>query len=356
MEDVVITGVGMVTSVGSNMAQSCSSIRAGINRFSETESYCPLMPNDWDDYEQLVYAPLSIIDSEQFDGKERMIEMACLATQDLIKNAEINRALLKETAFFIGLPSSDRGKAAEKMATTFLPDFLCRAGLTFNKYETFSTGHSSVYMAMERAQEMLANQKTRFCIVGGVDSFINDESLDWLDEAYRLKSERNKDGFIPGEGAAFFVMECLENAVERKANILGIVRGIGGGFEENAIFADKPNKSEGLSKAFIKAAETTADNSPIEWVVCDLNGESFRSKEWGIAFSRLGKLFGNVIQVEHPADCLGDTGAASGAVSIAVAARAFEREYAPRNKVLLWSSSDHGERSAVILEKYLTEE
>jgi 3-oxoacyl-[acyl-carrier-protein] synthase-1 len=48
---------------------------------------------------------------------------------------------------------------------------------------------------------------------------------------------------------------------------------------------------------------------------------------------------------------LGDVGAASGAVALAVAAQAFARGYATADQALVTSSSDHGDVAAACVRR-----
>lgn len=54
-------------------------------------------------------------------------------------------------------------------------------------------------------------------------------------------------------------------------------------------------------------------------------------------------------QLWHPADCLGDTGAASGPTLICLAVRAFQRGYGGPGGALVTSVSDRGERAAACI-------
>ncbi|MFV1951430.1 MAG: hypothetical protein ACC630_05685 [Nitrospinota bacterium] len=345
----------MITSVGDSAVQSCASIRADIIRFQEPEYYYfnQMTDPEWGEPDPLVCAPVSTIDLE-IEGKERWMQMVLSAIKDLIKNARINRADLKQTALFLALPPLSRDGINKDIVETFLPEFYQRTAIEpFPVSKIFPNGHAAVCLAIEEGVFLIKSGKVKFCIIGGVDSFLDYNSLEWLDNSYRLKSERNRDGFIPGEASAFFMIELLDSALNRKIDTLALIEGIGSAIEKNTIFSDKPCMAKGLTGAIRKAAEDSIDDSPIEWVLCDLNGESYRSGEWGIVYTRLGKIFKDLKYLQHPADCIGDVGAASGGVYIALASRAFQRGYAPSDKVLLWASSDDGERAAVVLKRYL---
>jgi 3-oxoacyl-[acyl-carrier-protein] synthase-1 len=82
-----------------------------------------------------------------------------------------------------------------------------------------------------------------------------------------------------------------------------------------------------------------------------LNGESYRAKEFGnTAVRALAKALGDWT-LWHPADCIGDTGAAAFTVSTCVAVRALAKGYAKSSRALVLGSSDDGLRGAVSLSR-----
>jgi 3-oxoacyl-[acyl-carrier-protein] synthase-1 len=89
----------------------------------------------------------------------------------------------------------------------------------------------------------------------------------------------------------------------------------------------------------------------VEWVAGDLNGESYRAREWGLSQVMLLEHFRRLKHIWHPADSLGDVGAASGAVLVSLAARAWDKEYAPAEKCLIFAGSDDGSRGALLLQR-----
>jgi uncharacterized protein (TIGR02270 family) len=79
-----------------------------------------------------------------------------------------------------------------------------------------------------------------------------------------------------------------------------------------------------------------------------MNGESYRAREWGFTELRVLRNPHPRLEVFHPADCLGDVGAASGTLLIGLAAMALS-ENPSRHNFLVFASSESGERGAVIL-------
>jgi 3-oxoacyl-[acyl-carrier-protein] synthase-1 len=79
-----------------------------------------------------------------------------------------------------------------------------------------------------------------------------------------------------------------------------------------------------------------------------MNGESHWSKEWGVTGIRNKAALQPGYRMQHPADCYGDTGAASGALMVALAALGVAAGYR-RHPCLIYGSSDRGPRAALAL-------
>jgi 3-oxoacyl-[acyl-carrier-protein] synthase-1 len=86
-------------------------------------------------------------------------------------------------------------------------------------------------------------------------------------------------------------------------------------------------------------------------VLCALNGESYRSFEWGLMRARLGAALGDVERLVHPAASLGDVGAATGGVLVACVVKALGRGYAASDAAVVWASSDGAGRAAALVER-----
>jgi len=173
------------------------------------------------------------------------------------------------------------------------------------------------------------------------------ERLARLEEEYRLRTTYNPHGLIPGEGAAFVVIEAESS--DRSQHAWARIGSVGIGMESNPITSDAPCLSEGLSTAIREATQDYCEpQRSILGVLCDLNGEPYRANEWSLARSRTLR-WASVIDLWHPAECLGDVGAATGGVLLAVGATALQKGYSAGPELLLWAGSDSGTRCSVFL-------
>ncbi len=208
------------------------------------------------------------------------------------------------------------------------------------------TGRTGVIEAIRVARHYL-DSGYEYALVGGVDTCHNTEWLDFLDASGRLASERpaaRADSFVPGEGVAFLL---LTNQPERAMNCNGcriLLTEPGFGEEPGHLYSENPYRGEGLDQA-VKDALAATDYS-FNTVFSSMNGENYWAKELGVAMTRSSQRF-PTLRHEHPADCFGDLGAASGGALIALAAHYATHRYTAGSNCLVCTSSDTEYRSSI---------
>ena len=110
-----------------------------------------------------------------------------------------------------------------------------------------------------------------------------------------------------------------------------------------------PAKPQRRSRRLLAPSARRCGAQPV--FVCDLNGESWRTKEWAYAAARLGKRLSTPLAVEVPAAVLGDMGAASGAVLAALAAGFLAKKHVEHSHAIAWCAGDDGVRGAILFER-----
>jgi 3-oxoacyl-[acyl-carrier-protein] synthase-1 len=106
-----------------------------------------------------------------------------------------------------------------------------------------------------------------------------------------------------------------------------------------------------LTKAILSVTEgfDKPDGPRIDDIIGDMNGEPYRADEYAFAIVRTSRRFVDAGTFQAPADCWGDVGAASGPLFAVLATAAASRGYARGPHTLLWTSSESGERTALVL-------
>jgi len=348
INELNITGMSAVTSVGLTATQTCASIRAGISGFTEHPYHFSLIEKPFlNDPQPLVCSPIPVIDPSTLIP-DRLLNLALSSCEEAFTSALIQRNDLNDFGLFLALPPVIEG-IPEWGIDAYLPnEFYRRAGIKpFPITRTYRQGRTGFFHAMTDATKALDEKQCRFALIGGIDSYLGEESISYFDQSYRLKSERNLDGFIPGEASVFVIAESAESAKQRNVIICGIVEAISFGMEDQNFMGDRVSSGCGLTEVFRRVYSKTKVQP--RWVACDLNGESYRSAEWGLVITRNNALLSNVKEVSHSADCVGDIRAAGPALSVLTVCKAFAKGYAPANSCVVYGSDEKGDRAACLV-------
>lgn len=293
----------------------------------------------------LTAAPVSFLETIRknvHDPVEWLALMAEHAFSDLVESSEYRDVYDGETGLFVSLPPQ-LSNLGTGMENAFVIPFHNRIEKDLFHLESYCfEGHTGVFSLMEQARDALLAGEIRNAIVGGVESSLFPQWLSELDRDYKIKSDRNIDGYIPGETAAFVWLTQKSHQTRREdADV----------FEVDRLNINRGNDltTSPASALTEVISELLHDSDSNYLFFCDLNGQSHRMDEWGYVRTRLGEQLGNSVQLYHPADSLGDIGAASGAALIILAAYHLKNKISSPNQALIWTASERGERAAMRL-------
>jgi len=126
------------------------------------------------------------------------------------------------------------------------------------------------------------------------------------------------------------------------------LRSIATGFEPGHLGSAELYTGDGLAATWREALRTH-DGPTVGTVYSGMNGEHHWARELGTASIRCKDRLAESLSVEHPADCHGDLGAATGPALVAQAAWGLRRGHVP-GPALAYCSSDLGEQAAVLVD------
>jgi 3-oxoacyl-[acyl-carrier-protein] synthase-1 len=338
-----ITGVGLTCPVGHDHRAAAAAIRAGVSRFFEIPHFATKAG-------ARVVGAFAYGLTDERSGSNRLLAMAIPAAQEALYGAEaFCRPLdLSSTRLLLSLGAEEvpRFEDFDESDLEMLTDE-CQIQPLGQTLETFRNGSAGGILALQRAASLLYAGEVRHCVVGAMDSLLEWPALNWFEEKGRLKTEDRSEGFIPGEAAAFVVVERRSVAQERGAPALAQVGVLAYGEEKASVLSDQPLRGIGLAEA-IKSV-TDLVGGELDMVLCDLNGEYYRMKEWALAMPRCMDGQKSLPPLWHPAESIGDVGATSALALVVIATAGFERGYFPGSKLLVWASSDAGGRGSALL-------
>lgn len=345
----------MVSTVGYDVVSACAALRAGITRPAPLDFQ--VASRDDLAVEAVMGHPLTGV-SDGFSGLGLYVHLASLAVRDLLLYARLAAAgsdFWRDTALWVctSPPRSEDEEDAEALQrlleSRLCADLVRRMGLAIppEHQRLVPRGHVSVLDAVAEASDALAQGRVRRALVVGVDSLVGEEALRWLAFHRRLKTPEQAAGLMPGEAAAALLLESEAVVRRRQAVSAGLVSAV----EVLAPSGDTRDVPPGLALARVIEA-TTAQASRIHTVYGDLNGEEWRARQWGTALVRFSQRPAfQALRQSWPAISLGDTGAASGAIQLALACRTFLRDPASGDTALVWSHADSGTVASALVHR-----
>ena len=338
----------MVTAVGLSAPETAASVRAAMMRFNETSFRDK-------QFEPLVAAEIPREALPELDGRlqsaagmtareRRLLQLCsaaigeCLAPIAALGQRPGLMLALPETSTALQLDSANFVNWLAYQADVFDPQRSAASGV----------GRAGGLIAIQRAVDVIRSGQASLMIVGGVDSYLDLYVLGTMDLDKRVKSSSHLDGFIPGEGAGFLLIADHAAASRAGLPVLAKLSAVAQGFEAGHLYSAEPYRGDGLAQTLQQLAATGALNTPVREVFSSMNGENFFAKEWGVSYLRNKGRFDPEHGMYHPADCFGDTGAACGPLMVGLAALGIARGY-HASPVLVYCSSDHGERAALVV-------
>ncbi len=257
---VVITGVGQVTSLGNTVDEFWTNIINGKSGITEITNF------DATDFASKIGAEVKELDSSKYIDKKdakrmgRFTEFAVVAAEKALNNAElkISDDIAELTGIIIGSGIGgievmenqiDRliNRGPRRVSPFFIPMMISNMaagqvaihvgakGPNSNAVTACASGTTAIGEAFEiikrgDAKVMIAGGTEGAVAPSAVAGFSSMKALSTRNDSPKKASrpfEKNRDGFVIGEGSGMIVMESLENAQKRGANIIAEVKGYG---------------------------------------------------------------------------------------------------------------------------------
>jgi 3-oxoacyl-[acyl-carrier-protein] synthase-1 len=376
VEYPVVTGFGMVASLGYDARTCCAAARAGLVRPFMLDALKVPTPVEGEPAPTIGHAASLL--TRGFEGDARLVRLLQGVLTDLSAHA-YTQAQGVRSGFYLSLPDPRRiygglelipseatRKEKEKEAADAddEPDVerpsrllaqaaeLARWRGTPQVRGVVTSGHAGGIEALNAASLDLAAGSIDVAIVLGVDSLLDEDTLYWLQATYRLKTAANPVGLPPGEAAAAILIETTAGAQARQRPTIANVLNVTVGAEAQSLLSGAPPVGSELARVLAAAGELAGwrDETPA-WLVVDHNGETYRAAEWGHAVVRLRGEYAAVANAKlwYPAAALGDTGAASSVVGMCVALAAIERGYNAAPCCVISATSEAEPRAVAVL-------
>jgi len=292
---IAVYSFGMVTSVGESGAASCAAMRAGISGFAETKFEIG--------GEVVLGATVSYTSElEELQRLRTMVGTTISECLDSVSTPEVSQIPL-----LLCVAEETRPARCEGLARSLLSDIANEWGGELHAdSQLYSAGHVGGIQALAEARRLIT-AGAPCCLVAGVDSYLVADTLAFYDKSHRLMTDENANGFIPGEAAATVLVGPVKRQDEPQLMCLGI----GFGSEPAPFDSGEPLRADGLVSA-IKASfeDGRCRESDVDFRLTDNNGEAYGFKESALAVTRVFREKKEEFDLWHPADSIGEVGAA----------------------------------------------
>lgn len=342
MKPVAVAAGGMITGVGLTAPASCAAIHCAIDNFQETRFVD--RSGEWVVASEVPLDP-------PVRGRAKLLHFAASAVRECL--IEIDTSEPVSVPLLVCLSEESRPGRFAGLDGSFLQDLATELQVSFSSHsEVFSNGAVGGVQALEQAFRLINDADYPYVIVVGVDTLLTAHTLSALDQDHRLLTPSNSNGLMPGEGGAAVL---LTDAGEPQPGQF-ILRGVGYGQEKVTIRSEDPFRADGMSAAIRDAFENSGlSYEDVDYRMTDMSGEQYPFKEAALAMGRTMKIIKEEFDIWHPADCIGDVGAATVPTMINVSHSAAVQGVSAGDGVLFHCANDDAQRG-VFIGRYLNRE
>lgn len=335
---LLLKSVGMTTPVGLVARPACAAIRAGITRIGELDHLYDRTG------EPLLGATVPNIES--LDAEERVAELMLRSIRDAFDSLTGSRPTRIHLA--ICLDDRPRRTSRRSIVDAILATIHELIGPVPHSIEILAEGNAGGLLALARYEERLRHDSHCTAVIVGADSLPNRSAIEYFERDERLRDARQVRGLCVGEAGACLIVDGAARTASGPT--LARIHGISVSEEPVRPGDDEGFFGHGLTRAL---RNTLSTPPPPSHVFCDQNGELYRGHEWALASIRAFEG-ATLPKVVHPAENIGDVGAAFGPLLVGLAAilqnPVVARPYAERyDPALIYCSSDSGARAAAIV-------
>lgn len=341
--ELFILRCGNCTPLGPRSGLSATGVRAGFSMIS-------LHPDVKDENWEPIRLGTAGYISQYLDIEEQFYQLALPAFEEVISFFRETDIRPKNLPVLIGYPEPRPGlpPLLSYMLLKKMPEPTYKLNIPV-QIEFIHQGHAACLGALEQAGQLL--EKHPFCVIGGVDSYNERDTLKWLEyDVKRLFCSTNRDGFIPGQGAGFILLASRQ-AVEKyslkpRAKVLSVALNE----EKNSFETDTDSSAAALTLSIRKVLEMLPGENKANAIYSAMNGETYNTREFVYAIANVGSKLTDVNNIVAPYDCWGDLGAATVPVLIGLLMEAAKKNYEKGPMNLITAASLGNLRASALIE------
>ncbi len=357
MKRVVVTGLGMINSVGHDKESAFDAIikgECGIDKITlfDTEKFSVKIAGEVKDFD-----PTAIMDAKEVKKADRFIQLGLKAALEAIEDSGVDESIDRDR-FGVSCASGIGGLIAieknsiilenrgpRRISPFFIPSALANmlGGFVSIAHNLRGPNLGSVtacaagtHAINEAAKTILTGGADRMMVVGaesaicgvGVGGFAAMKALSTRNDDPKSASrpfDKDRDGFIMGEGAGALILEEYEAAKARGAKIYGELIGFGESGDANHITTPT---MDGPLRA-MKAAYKMAGEPKIDYVNAHGTSTPINDKNETAALKELFGGKANCPPVSSTKGQIGHCLGAAGSIEAVISLMAMERGIIP---------------------------
>lgn len=358
---VVITGLGCITPIGNNVEEFWKGIeekKCGIDKITafDTADHKVHLAGEVKNFN-----PEDYIDKKEAKRMDRFTQFALVAAKEVMKDSNLKVEEIDATRFGVivgsgigGLITTETGstilneKGPARVSPFFIPMAISNMAAGNVSIEVGAKGQSfclttacaSGTDSIGEAFRMIKHGYQDIIMAGGTEApitpiavagFANMKALSTAEDKTRasIPFDKERNGFVMGEGCGLIMLEELEHAKKRGAKIYAEMVGYGASSDSYHITSPAPN-GEGGARAMTLAMED-AKIKPEEITYINAHGTSTHLNDAGET-SAVKTAFGEASKTVMMSSTKGNTGhllGAAGGVEAIACIKAIETGLVP---------------------------
>lgn len=359
---VVITGIGIISPIGIGIEEFWSAIKEGkngvdyITRF-DTEGFSTKIAAEVKDFE-----PEDYMDKKESKRMDRFTQFAVAASKLAVEDAQLNLNSINKERFGVIIGSGVGGlatleeqyekllkKGPKRISPFFIPMMISNMAAgqiaillgAKGPNETVVTACASSTNAIGDSFKIIQRGDADIIITGGTEASITPLALAGFSSMKALSTnndnpklasrpfDKNRDGFVMGEGSAILILEELNHALNRGAKIYGEIVGYGMTCDAYHITAPAEN-GEGASRAMrIALDDAKIEPNQIDYINAHGTSTPYNDKFETAAIKEVFKDHAYKLKVSSTKSMTGHLLGAAGGLEGAVCALTVYHDFIP---------------------------
>ena len=358
---VVVTGIGAITPIGNNVEETWKGIeekKCGIDNITlfDASTFKTKLDAEVKDYDALKY-----FDVKQSRRLDRSSQFAIIAAREAFKDSNISKenTNLERVGIFVssgigGLRTIQEQcetnclKSHSRVSPMFIPmsianmpagNISIELGLKGESISIVTACASSThaigeaYRTIKHGYEdciLAGGTEASICEVG-IAGFENMKALSNSEDKNRasIPFDKERNGFVMGEGAGVIVLEELEHAKKRNAKIYAEVIGYGASSDAYHITSPCPD-GEGGARAIERAIiDANIESKDIDYINAHGTSTHLNDLTETLAIKQVFKENSKNVMISSSKGNIGHLLGAAGAVEAIISIKAIEQSFVP---------------------------